>query len=71
MAAFEAVARGILISVFPVAMYDALQDAALIGSIYLMIGIISLLTGLLVPFLNRWILRRWTYSIGATGFIVG
>ncbi|WP_339106680.1 MFS transporter [Roseovarius rhodophyticola] len=71
LAAFEAVARGILISVFPVAMYDALQDAARISSVYFLIGIISLLTGLLVPFLNRWIARRWMYSIGATGFIVG
>ena len=71
LAAFEAVTRGILISVFPIAMYDALQDAALISSIYFLIGIISLLTGLLVPFLNRKIPRRWMYSIGASGFVVG
>ncbi len=71
LSAFEAVARGILISVFPVAMYDALKDAALISSIYFVIGIISLLTGLLVPFLNRWIPRRWLYTIGAMGFVVG
>ena len=71
LAAFEAVARGILISVFPVAMYDALKDAALISSIYFVIGIISLLTGLLVPFLNHWIPRRWMYSIGAIGFVFG
>lgn len=67
LAAFEAVARGILISVFPVAMYDA----APISSIYFAIGIISLLTGLLVPFLNRKIPRRWMYSIGASGFVIG
>ena len=71
LAAFEAVARGILISVFPVAMYDALQDAALISSIYFAIGIISLMIGLLVPFLNRWIARRWMYGIGAMGFVIG
>lgn len=71
LAAFEAVARGILISVFPVAMYDALQDAVLISSIYFVIGIISLLTGLLVPFLNRWIARRWMYGIGAMAFVIG
>jgi MFS family permease len=71
LSAFEAVARGILVSVFPVAMYDAFKDAALISSIYFMIGIISLLTGLLVPFLNRRIPRRWMYSIGASGFVVG
>ncbi len=71
LAAFEAVARGILISVFPIAMYDALQDAVLISSIYFVIGIISLLTGLLVPFLNRWIARRWMYGIGAMAFVIG
>lgn len=71
LAAFEAVARGLLISVFPVAMYNALQDAVLISSIYFVIGIISLLTGLLVPFLNRWIARRWMYGIGAMAFVIG
>lgn len=71
ISAFEAVARGILISVFPVAMYDALKDAALISSAYFVIGIVSLVTGLLVPFLNRKIPRRWMYSIGATGFVIG
>jgi ACDE family multidrug resistance protein len=71
LSAFEAVARGILVSVFPVAMYDAFKDAALISSVYFVIGIISLLTGLLVPFLNRWIPRRWLYSIGAAGFVIG
>ncbi|MEJ6707729.1 MAG: MFS transporter [Amylibacter sp.] len=71
LSAFEAVARGILISVFPVAIYDALKDVALISSIYFAIGIISLLTGLLVPFLIRMIPRRWMYSIGALGFVIG
>ena len=71
LSAFEAVARGILISVFPVAMYDALQDVAFISSIYFVIGVISLLTGLLVPFLNRMIPRRWMYGVGASGFVIG
>ncbi len=71
LAGFEAVVRGMLISVFPVAMYEALQDAALISSIYFGIGIVSLVVGLLVPFLNRFIPRRWMYGIGASGFVVG
>jgi hypothetical protein len=52
-------------------MYDALKDAALISSIYFIIGIISLTMGLLVPFLNRLIPRRWMYGIGASGFVIG
>ena len=71
LAGFEAVTRGMLISVFPVALYDAFQDAALISSIYFVVGLISLSTGLLVPFLNRWIPRRWLYSIGAMLYILG
>ena len=71
LSAFESITRGMLISVFPVAMYDALKDAALISSVYFAIGIISLLVGLLVPFLNRMVPRRWMYSIGALGFVIG
>jgi len=71
LAAFEAITRGMLISVFPIAMYEALKDAALISSIYFAIGIISLFTGLLVPFLTRFVPRRWVYSIGALAFVLG
>lgn len=70
IAGFEAIVRGILISVFPVAMYDALQDVALISSIYFVIGIISLIAGLLIPFLNRYVPRRWMYATGAVGYAV-
>jgi MFS family permease len=71
LAGFEAITRGMLISVFPIAMYDALQDAALISSIYFAIGIVSLIVGLLVPFVIRRVPRRWMYGFGATGFIIG
>jgi MFS family permease len=71
LAGFEAVTRGMLISVFPVAMYDALGDAATISSIYFAIGVVSLVAGLLVPFLNRFVPRRILYSGGAISFIAG
>ncbi|MFY0621032.1 MAG: MFS transporter [Pelagimonas sp.] len=71
LAGFEAIVRGILISVFPVAMYDALNDASQISSIYFVIGIISLTVGLLVPHLNRFIPRRWMYGIGVAGYAIG
>ena len=71
LAAFEAITRGMLISVFPVAMYAALRDAALVSSIYFGIGIASLVVGLLVPFLTRFIPRRWMYGIGASAFVLG
>jgi len=71
IAGFEAAARGILISVFPVAMYDALKDAALVSSVYFWVGVCSLCVGLLVPWANRFVPRRWIYSLGATGYIAG
>ncbi|MEH6645614.1 MFS transporter [Sulfitobacter sp.] len=71
LAGFEAVIRGILISVFPVAMLDALGDVARVSSVYFMIGLTSLVAGLLVPFLNRFIPRRWMYLIGASGYVLG
>lgn len=71
LAGFEAITRGILISVFPIAMYEALQDAALISSVYFGVGVLSLIVGLLVPFLNRFIARRWMYAIGSACFMIG
>ncbi|MBF9028778.1 MFS transporter [Rhodobacterales bacterium HKCCE3408] len=71
LAGCEAVARGMLISVYPVAMYDAIGDAARVSSIYFAIGIVSLLAGLSVPLLNRIVPRRWLYSVGALTYVTG
>jgi ACDE family multidrug resistance protein len=68
---FEAITRGMLISVFPVAAYDALKSASLVSSMYFMIGVMSLITGLLVPFFNKFIPRRVLYVTGALGYVVG
>ncbi len=71
LAACEAAARGMLISVFPVALYNALQDAALVSKIYFLIGLASLSAGLLVPWVNRHVPRRWIYGLGAGLFTFG
>ncbi len=71
LAGTEAVARGILISVFPLAMYQALQDAQLVSAIYFGIGLASLVIGLLVPFLVRFVPRRVVYVIGTLMFAAG
>ena len=71
LAAIEAVIRGILISVYPLAMYQALQDAKVVSEVYFFVGIISLLFGLMVPWLITFIPRRWMYSIGAVLFTLG
>ena len=68
---FEAVTRGILVSVFPLEMYRALQDAQTVSQVYFMIGITSLIAGLMVPWLNRYLPRRWMYTTGACLYVLG
>lgn len=68
---FEAITRGILISVFPLEMYRALEDAQSVSLAYFMIGVMSLLAGLMVPWLNRFVPRRWMYTSGATLYLIG
>ena len=71
LAGAEAVARGILISVYPLVVYEALGDALLVSGVYFVIGVISLMIGLLVPYLIRYIPRRYLYSMGAMMFVAG
>ena len=71
LAGAEAIARGILISVFPLVVYKALQDARLVSQVYFLIGIASLVRGLMVPYLIRFVPRRWVYLVGAGMFVAG
>ena len=70
IAGIESAARGVLISVFPLAMYRAFEDAAVISRIYFLVGIASLIGGLLVPWITRFVPRRWTYTFGGTLYLV-
>ncbi|NBR38399.1 MAG: MFS transporter [Alphaproteobacteria bacterium] len=67
----EAIARGSLVSVFPLEMYKVLKDAQAVSEMYFLIGCISLLFGLLVPAISRKLSRRWTYSLGALMMFLG
>ena len=71
LAGLEAVVRGILISVFPLVMYSALGAAQVVSAVYFAVGIGSLAAGLMVPWLIRFLPRRWMYSIGALLYVVG
>ena len=71
LAGTEAVARGILISVMPIVMYRALEDARVVSKVYFLVGIASLLAGLLIPYLTRFVPRRWVYVIGTQMFAGG
>ena len=67
----EAIARGSLVSVFPLEMYKVLKDAQAVSEMYFLIGCISLLFGLLVPAVSGKLSRRWTYSLGALLMFIG
>ena len=64
LAGLEAAVRGILISVMPLAMYEALGSAAAVSRSYFLVGLASLCWGLLVPWATRLLPRRWMYSLG-------
>lgn len=71
LAGAEAIARGMLVSVFPIEIYKALRDTVVVSQTYFLIGILSLLVGLMVPFLARFVPRRFIYMAGASMFIGG
>ena len=54
---FEAITRGVTLSVFPLVLYRAWGDAAFVSQIYL-------LTVLTVPWLMRVLPRRWVNTLG-------
>ncbi|QGX96994.1 MFS transporter [Roseovarius faecimaris] len=67
----EAIARGILVSVFPIEMYRTLGDAVAVSRTYFLIGLLSLAAGLMVPFAARFIARRHIYITGTLLFAGG
>ncbi len=71
LSALESSARGILVSVLPIAMYRVFSDAKLVSEVYFAIGMMSLLTALVVPWISQLIPRRWLYTIGIAVYILG
>ncbi|GGH34616.1 Predicted arabinose efflux permease, MFS family [Cribrihabitans marinus] len=71
LAGTEAIARGILVSVFPLVMFNALHDPRIVSEVYFVIGAVSLVIGLLVPYAVRFVPRWWVYVFGALLFISG
>ncbi len=65
LAAIEATARAIMLSVYPLAMYRALGEAERVSEVYFLIGLNSLCCALMVPTVARLLTRRWTFTFGA------
>lgn len=66
----EATMRAMLVSVWPLVMYEALRSAEKVSAIYFVAGIIALSYGMMVPWVNRHVPRRWLFTVG-TGFYMG
>lgn len=65
LAGIEASLRATLVSIWPLVMFQALDEsAARVSLVYFLAGIASLFWGLMVPWLNRHVPRRWVYTLG-------
>lgn len=71
IAALEAGVRGILLSVMPLVVYRAFRDESVVSAIYLMVGIASLCYGLMVPWVTRYVPRRWTFTMAGGFYLMG
>ena len=71
LSGLEAGVRGTLMSVMPLVVYRAYGDAATVSQIYLAVGLISLVFGILVPWLAGKFSRRWMYSVGSVFYLIG
>jgi len=71
LSALESGARGILVSVLPIAMYRVFADAKVVSEVYFLIGVLSFITALAVPWMCRFIPRRWLYTAATTALMIG
>ena len=71
LAALESGFRGLLLSVMPLVMFEALGDESLMSAAYLGVGVLSLLAGLLVPWATRLVPRRWMFTLSGVLYLTG
>ena len=71
LSSLEAGVRGILLSVMPLVVYRAFGDAALVSGIYFSVGILSLIFGMMVPLMTRFVARRWVFTLAGVLYLCG
>ncbi len=71
LAGLEAAVRGSLISVMPLVVREAMGSTQGSSKVYFFVGLVSLSWGLMVPWANRRIPRRWMYTGGCALYFVG
>ena len=70
LAGIEAIVRGTVLSAFPLLMYRAFGDAAVVSGFYFGVGLMSLTTVMMAPQLIRFVPRSWVYSGGVSLYIL-
>lgn len=66
----EACVRGLLISVMPLVVREAMGSTLGSSKVYFIVGLISMTWGLLVPWATRLVPRRWMYSGGCLLYLL-
>lgn len=69
--ALESFARASVASVIPITAYDLLQDEQSLSMLYTLVALIGLSATLFMPALIDRLARRWVYTLGVVGLIVG
>ena len=67
----EAMVRGMLISVMPLVVHEAMGSTVAASRVYFIVGFVSLAWGLMVPFVNRKVPRQWLYTGGLGLYLCG
>ncbi len=52
-------------------MYRVYADARMVSEVYFLIGVLSFAMALLVPWIGRFVPRRWLYTTAVIAFIIG
>ncbi|WP_225028791.1 MFS transporter [Xinfangfangia pollutisoli] len=71
LAGLDAAVRGTMISAMPLYLYDRLGSAQAVSLAYLATGIVALVTGLMLPWVTRYVPRRWVYTAGCLFYLAG
>ncbi|MCR8724304.1 MFS transporter [Frigidibacter sp. ROC022] len=71
LAGLDAAVRGMLVSVMPLTVYRAMGSADGSSHVYLAVGLVALVWGLMVPWATSRIPRRWMYTLGCCSYLIG
>lgn len=71
LSGLEACVRGLLISVMPLVVHEAMGSTLGSSKVYFVVGLISMSWGLLVPWFTRMVPRRWMYTGGGLLYLLG